>query len=242
MYHAGLGRFLQTDPMGLQTEGDKLSAGQKALFSPGGVAPDAFTSSEMNLFRYCGNDPVDRSDPFGLVVEASLEYYVIPGSLGGGHMNVVLYDTTTGQTMIARGMPSEKWNPTIAKTLLDQPQKSESGSGNVKLVMDVQPGTKGSDYLTGNKTVSLTGTTVALGDDMKTATAKLKQAAAKITDKRLDYQLRSVNSNSAAATAYSQLTGQNPPQESQQDRFPGSSLNVLTGGHFPAPRPHELEK
>jgi RHS repeat-associated protein len=66
MYHPGLGRFLQTDPMGLQTEGEKLSAGQKALFTPGGSAPEAFSSSEMNLFRYCGDDPVDRSDPTGL--------------------------------------------------------------------------------------------------------------------------------------------------------------------------------
>jgi RHS repeat-associated protein len=67
MYHPGLGRFLQTDPMGLQTEGEKLSAGQKALYSPGGSAPEAFSSSEMNLFRYCGDDPVDKSDPLGLL-------------------------------------------------------------------------------------------------------------------------------------------------------------------------------
>jgi RHS repeat-associated protein len=66
MYQPQLGRFLQTDPMGLQTEGEKLSAGQKALFSPGGVAPEAFSSSEMNLYRYCGDDPVDGSDPLGL--------------------------------------------------------------------------------------------------------------------------------------------------------------------------------
>jgi RHS repeat-associated protein len=66
MYNPGLGRFLQTDPMGLQTAGEKLSAGQKALFSPGGSAPEAFSSSEMNLFRYCGDDPVDRSDSLGL--------------------------------------------------------------------------------------------------------------------------------------------------------------------------------
>jgi len=63
---SGLGRFLQTDPLGLQTEGEKLSAGQKALFSPGGSAREAFSSSEMNLFRYCGNDPINRSDPLGL--------------------------------------------------------------------------------------------------------------------------------------------------------------------------------
>jgi uncharacterized protein RhaS with RHS repeats len=41
MYHPGLGRFLQTDPMG-------------------------FDAGDMNLFRYCDDDPVDRSDPTGL--------------------------------------------------------------------------------------------------------------------------------------------------------------------------------
>jgi RHS repeat-associated protein len=41
MYHPGLGRFLQTDPTG-------------------------FDAGDMNLFRYTGDDPVDRSDPTGL--------------------------------------------------------------------------------------------------------------------------------------------------------------------------------
>jgi RHS repeat-associated protein len=67
LYNPETGRFLQIDPLGLQTEGEKLSVGQKALFSPGGSAPEAFGSSEMNLFRYCGDDPVDGSDPMGLV-------------------------------------------------------------------------------------------------------------------------------------------------------------------------------
>jgi RHS repeat-associated protein len=67
-YLPSIGRFIETDLMGLQTEGEKLSAGQKALFSPGGSAPEAFSSSEMNLFRYCGDDPVDNSDPSGLEV------------------------------------------------------------------------------------------------------------------------------------------------------------------------------
>jgi RHS repeat-associated protein len=40
-YHPALGRFLQSDPMG-------------------------FDAGDMNLFRYCGDDPVDRSDPTGL--------------------------------------------------------------------------------------------------------------------------------------------------------------------------------
>jgi RHS repeat-associated protein len=42
MYNPDLGRFLQTDPTG-------------------------FDAGDMNLFRYCDDDPVDRSDPTGLV-------------------------------------------------------------------------------------------------------------------------------------------------------------------------------
>ena len=41
MYHPGLGRFLQTDPTG-------------------------FDAGDMNLYRYCDDDPVDRTDPTGL--------------------------------------------------------------------------------------------------------------------------------------------------------------------------------
>jgi RHS repeat-associated protein len=43
-YHPGLGRFLQPDPIG-------------------------FKGDAGNLYRYCGNDPVDRSDPMGLIGE-----------------------------------------------------------------------------------------------------------------------------------------------------------------------------
>src|SRR5207302_3122135 len=41
MYHPGLGRFLQSDPTG-------------------------FDAGDMNLFRYCDDDPLDLSDPMGL--------------------------------------------------------------------------------------------------------------------------------------------------------------------------------
>ena len=40
-YHPGLGRFLQTDPSG-------------------------FAAGDPNLYRYCGNNPIGRSDPSGL--------------------------------------------------------------------------------------------------------------------------------------------------------------------------------
>jgi RHS repeat-associated protein len=67
VYHPGLGRFLQVDPMGLHIEGAKLSAQQTALY-PAGTAPAAFSSSEFNLYRYCHNDPVNHNDPMGLMI------------------------------------------------------------------------------------------------------------------------------------------------------------------------------
>src|SRR5437016_7382675 len=45
MYHPELGRFLQPDPK-------------------------EFAAGDYNLYRYCHNDPVNKSDPFGLVPPA----------------------------------------------------------------------------------------------------------------------------------------------------------------------------
>jgi RHS repeat-associated protein len=48
MYHPGLGRFLQKDPID-------------------------FAGGDANLFRYCGGDPVNKSDPSGLDVVITLQ-------------------------------------------------------------------------------------------------------------------------------------------------------------------------
>jgi RHS repeat-associated protein len=52
-YDAQLGRFLQPDPTG-------------------------FDAGDMNLFRYCGDDPVDKTDPMGLVSVPSMRFYDQP--------------------------------------------------------------------------------------------------------------------------------------------------------------------
>jgi RHS repeat-associated protein len=56
-YHPGLGRFMSEDP--------KL-----------------FEAGDNNFFRYCGNDPVDRTDPMGLS-DAILKAQYDPNYIGG---------------------------------------------------------------------------------------------------------------------------------------------------------------
>ena len=66
MYYPRWGRFLQTDPIGFQIQGAQLTSEQKAFYLAGAAAPEAFASTELNLYRYCGDDPVNKSDPLGL--------------------------------------------------------------------------------------------------------------------------------------------------------------------------------
>jgi RHS repeat-associated protein len=71
MYQPGLGRFLQTDPTG-------------------------FDAGDMNLFRYCGDDPVDGSDPTGLMdrsasgstIEERMRLFYGNGSYTGSLFNL----------------------------------------------------------------------------------------------------------------------------------------------------------
>jgi RHS repeat-associated protein len=59
-YHPGLGRFMSEDPKG-------------------------FDAGDYNVFRYCGNDPLDHTDPMGLDFNGDLdakEVEIIPGKFG----------------------------------------------------------------------------------------------------------------------------------------------------------------
>ncbi len=69
-YHPGLGRFLQPDPTG-------------------------FAAGDLNLFRYCGGDPVNNVDPTG-------EYYRLSGGGNNYTVNIPIYWTGPGNTQAAR--------------------------------------------------------------------------------------------------------------------------------------------
>jgi RHS repeat-associated protein len=82
-YHPGLGRFMSEDP--------KLFVRRAGL----GKAPDDWSigahpdEAEFNLFRYCGNDPIDFTDPMGL--EVGFGESLIP-VWGSGHMAYDAYN------------------------------------------------------------------------------------------------------------------------------------------------------
>jgi RHS repeat-associated protein len=59
-YHPGLGRFMSEDPMG-------------------------FAAGDANLYRYCGNNPGNRSDPFGLVEKKKERESDASGVIVDGH-------------------------------------------------------------------------------------------------------------------------------------------------------------
>lgn len=103
-YHPGLGQFIQTDPMGLQTEGAKLSAQQAALYTTGG-SPETFSLSELNLYRYCNNDPINKSDPMGLE-----PIYVDPAvfNLGVQNARLALQLSMAAPERDSRGMAFER--------------------------------------------------------------------------------------------------------------------------------------
>jgi len=98
-YHITLNRFLQADPVGLQLAGAKPSA-EALVFFALGRAPDKFASTELNLYRYCHNDPINNTDPMGLEVEIETRSLGLLGPYGfvviGNHswVKVVTEDQT----------------------------------------------------------------------------------------------------------------------------------------------------
>jgi RHS repeat-associated protein len=80
MYQPELGRFLQPDPQ-------------------------EFAAGDYNLYRYCGNDPVNRSDPMGLL---TLDYQKLQPVLGSNIPQWVTKFTVTFNDNIGGNHANEK--------------------------------------------------------------------------------------------------------------------------------------
>jgi RHS repeat-associated protein len=97
MYQPELGRFLQTDPSG-------------------------FDAGDMNLFRYCGDDPVDGSDPTGLVntnagttLEQRMRLFYGASDTGGG-----LYDLNIENSRTVSFAQTSRVEESQAKSMHDR--------------------------------------------------------------------------------------------------------------------------
>lgn len=69
-YAAELGRFLQTDPIGYE--------------------------DQMNLYSYVANDPVNNTDPTGMVIDSFLVVRELSSGIGGGHAFIVTHAKSVG--------------------------------------------------------------------------------------------------------------------------------------------------
>jgi RHS repeat-associated protein len=69
MYQPELGRFLQPDPMGFTAESSSVGNPKKDTFAtPWSASGHNMNARRLdsNLYRYCNNDPINRTDPEGL--------------------------------------------------------------------------------------------------------------------------------------------------------------------------------
>ncbi len=113
-YHPSLGRFMSEDP--------KLFVRRAALAQAAGDWSFAAhpEEAEFNLFRYCGNDPVDFTDPMGL------DYVLLNDSeaaFGHGHNAVVVGNDRDGWTYYLKDGKSGSTMKTFSK--LAEFQKDE---------------------------------------------------------------------------------------------------------------------
>jgi hypothetical protein len=73
---------MSEDPIGFQIAGEKPSPPASLMFPT--QLPKTFADSEFNLYRYCHNDPINKTDPMGLeFTDRDFELVnAIPGQFG----------------------------------------------------------------------------------------------------------------------------------------------------------------
>jgi RHS repeat-associated protein len=141
MYQPELGRFLQPDPK-------------------------EFAAGDYNLYRYCHNDPVNRSDPFGLVdidISPQLDALGIKASDNSlaaakdGYPRSQLIQSTNGQLSLqnkinqAVAVKQQQFNRLAPSVMMEERAKPDEGStaagkGHVHMDKTGRPAPSDSDF------------------------------------------------------------------------------------------------
>src|SRR5579885_3545095 len=138
-YHPSLGRFMSEDP--------KLFVRRAALAQAAGdwsfaTHPD---EAELNLFRYCGNDPVDFSDPMGLdflgydsagayfhdVGQFYVGYGHAVGDTVGGIAHTIAHPISTAQGMASAASHPVQTAQAAARSVVATWNSGPEGQGRI---------------------------------------------------------------------------------------------------------------
>jgi RHS repeat-associated protein len=206
-----LGRFLQPDPIG-------------------------FKGDSSNLYRYCGNDWANKTDPLGLDIEIELRYYNLGSAPIQGtyaHQNLVVTDTVTGRTIVERGFPRPQYESRGWRGALNLPEKGPDGKVKT-LQAQVYSGNRKIDPISNEKTKLVPGSKMTLPGNLDTAKTKLERLNGQIERANITYRPQTTNSNAAAAAGYRELSGQQAPIS---QKIPGSGTDLRPAmGQQPEPR------
>jgi RHS repeat-associated protein len=177
-YHPELGRFLQVDPTG-------------------------FDAGDMNLFRYCGDDPIDGSDPTGLTAFLPDRIWEMARYMDSSNMAQGLF-----QEQMLRQFPAGMDGG-------DKGSEGRSGGGESKSLSRENEGSKRKLLLVGAAIAAAADGPLPIGDVVATA---LVITAADAESQRVwvTYTLR----NSGTGQTYvGRASGFGSPQEIVQRRF-----------------------
>ena len=122
-YHPGLGRFMSEDPKGFVRRG---GLGKEPSGWSFGSHPD---QAELNLFRYCGNDPQDWTDPTGEIVgvDDAAEIYLAGAAVA---LTTQYLASPAGQKMLQQfGKAGDNLVRELGNILHSQRPRTKTGEG-----------------------------------------------------------------------------------------------------------------
>ena len=157
MYRPSLGRFLQTDPIG-------------------------FDAGDMNLFRYVGDDPVDRSDPTGLLAVdwtwSRLMWEQGNSQYGFNELYMAHVNAGNGDTTVTGPLPGSVQRPAEAGSLVGSGSMPVSGETLGQMYDASQENVRNTetkpDYGPGGKPIKQEFRTTRFRDGVNEQNASLK--------------------------------------------------------------------